>query len=204
MKIIRLIQGNFAVNTYIVRAGEKAVVIDPAGEAAEIYNTVGEDVEIVAVLLTHGHFDHTGAAAELKAMTGAKIYIHENDAPMLDSLEKSVGAMFPDMFNPCQADVFVKDGEMIEIGEMQFKVMQTPGHSIGSVMYFLQDVIFSGDTVFKESVGRTDHWSGDGAAQKESMKKIRQIKGNYRILPGHGEETTLDYEKQRNPFLNSI
>jgi glyoxylase-like metal-dependent hydrolase (beta-lactamase superfamily II) len=139
----------------------------------------------------------------LKDASEAQIYIHENDAPMLNDIEKSSAAMMPNMWKPCQADVLLKNGDAIEAGELKFIVMSTPGHSRGSVMYAVEgeNVIFSGDTLFAGSVGRVDCWSGNHYEQMESLEKIKAIEGDFRILPGHGDETTLEHEKQTNPFL---
>jgi len=207
MKIIRLVLGAFATNTYIIISGGQAFVIDPAAEAEKILAVIAENEAcLVAVLLTHGHFDHTSAAQELRLSTSAKIYIHENDAPMLNDLKKSFASFIPKMFKPCKADVFLKDGDVINIGgeseeSMQMQVVTVPGHSAGSIMYILDDVIFTGDTLFAGSVGRIDGWGGDGNAQAQSLEKIKAMTGNYRIFPGHGDETTLEIEKQTNPYL---
>jgi glyoxylase-like metal-dependent hydrolase (beta-lactamase superfamily II) len=183
----------FQTNTYIISDQENTVVIDPAADLG----VVG-DIKATAILLTHGHFDHTAGAAEI----GAPIHIHESDAEMLNDIDKSFGTLYPRMFKPCQADVLVKDGDLLEFGEMRFKVMHTPGHSRGSVMYILDEsVMFTGDTLFEGSVGRIDGYGGSHEAQMKSLEKIKALDGDYRILPGHGEETTLDREKRINSFL---
>jgi len=205
MKIIKLISGAFQTNTYIVIEGREAVVIDPAGDSKKILASIaGKTAELTAILLTHGHFDHTSAAQELKEASGTQIYIHEGDAPMLSDIKKSFAAFMPELFKPCQADVLLKDGDVINVGEAHLTVMSTPGHSAGSVMYILGNTIFSGDTLFAGSVGRTDGWGGDFAVQRKSLEKIKALEGDYRILPGHGEETTLAQEKRTNAYLMEI
>jgi glyoxylase-like metal-dependent hydrolase (beta-lactamase superfamily II) len=211
MERIRLVLGVFHTNTYIVIEDGNAVIIDPAGGGTdetgteEILNLLEEkSVKLTHILLTHGHFDHTSAAAELKKATGAKIHVHESDAVMLGDVKKAFASSFPKWFKPCSADVLLKDGDLIKAGEngdLTFTVVSTPGHSAGSVMYMIDDVIFSGDTIFEDSVGRNDGYSGCIQAQKESMELIKKIDGNYIILPGHGPETTLIKEKKNNPFL---
>ncbi|MCL1866820.1 MAG: MBL fold metallo-hydrolase [Oscillospiraceae bacterium] len=205
MKIINLVSGAFQTNTYVLINGDNAAVIDPEGSAERILDSV-ENRKVTDILLTHGHFDHTSAAESLKKLTAARIHIHEKDAPMLTDPDKAFSSLFPRMFKPCEADSLLKDGDMIKFGDTDITVMHTPGHSGGSVMYIVHDdskmgTIFSGDTLFADSVGRVDGWSGNHYEQMESLEKIKSISGEYRILPGHGEETTLEKEKKHNPFL---
>jgi glyoxylase-like metal-dependent hydrolase (beta-lactamase superfamily II) len=203
IEVKKLTAGVFQTNTYVVISGESAVVIDPCGNAVWILGVVTEaGAELTAILLTHGHFDHTSAAGELKKLcVDADIHIHSHDAVMLNDEAKSYASLMPESFKPCKADVLVKNGDIITFGNTALTVMETPGHSGGSVMYIGDDVIFSGDTLFAGSVGRTDGWSGDSAVQAESLQKIKALQGDYRILPGHGGETTLRREKRENPFM---
>ena len=202
-KIIRLVMGAFQTNTYVVIAADKAVVIDPAENAEIILDTLKtEGASLTHILLTHGHFDHTSAVAALKNMTNAPIHIHEKDAPMLTDIEKSFAALMPSRWKPCQADVLLNDGDVISVTEdLQFKIINTPGHSGGSSLYIVDDVMFSGDTLFAGSVGRIDGWSGNHYEQMESLEKIKALEGDYRVLPGHGDETTLSIERRNNPFF---
>jgi glyoxylase-like metal-dependent hydrolase (beta-lactamase superfamily II) len=202
MEITKIVSGIFQTNTYVITKGETAAVIDPAGKAENILEKIEESgAKLCAVLLTHGHFDHTSAAAEIKEKTGAKIHIHEKDNVMLGDAEKSFAIIMPGAFKPCESDVILNDGVLLQLGELEIKVMHTPGHSGGSVMFITDNVIFSGDTLFEGSVGRIDGWSGDYSAQVNSLEKIKQMQGDYRILPGHGDETTLKKEKNGNPYL---
>ncbi|MCL2035808.1 MAG: MBL fold metallo-hydrolase [Oscillospiraceae bacterium] len=210
MKITSLKLGTFETNTYIVISGNRAAVIDPAGESSRILDVVkSEGAELVAILLTHGHFDHTTSAAELRAATGAKIHIHEYDNEMLADIDKSYGRLDSPSFNACIADAFVEDGSVVEIGDLRFEVMHTPGHSKGSVCYVCSsketnEVIFAGDTLFAGSVGRIDGYGGSHDAQMDSLRRLKLLEaknGDYRVLAGHGEETTLEREKRSNPFL---
>ncbi|MDR0198045.1 MAG: MBL fold metallo-hydrolase [Oscillospiraceae bacterium] len=206
MKIIKLILGAFETNTYIVGADSKsAAVIDPASDADKILARLEkEELALTDILLTHGHFDHTAAVAGLKAAPGnenVKVRVHGDDAPMLSDKEKSFASLYPEEFVPCRADCFLEDGEVIKIGELSFSVLHTPGHSGGSVMFFCGNVIFSGDTIFECSAGRTDGWSGDPAAQRQSFALIKSLRRDFVILPGHGGQTTLNRERELNPFL---
>jgi glyoxylase-like metal-dependent hydrolase (beta-lactamase superfamily II) len=208
MNIKKLRAGVFHTNTYIVISGGSAAVIDPAGSAERIHREItAAKARLTAILLTHGHYDHTSAVAELTELSGEskpKVYIHKQDAGMLNSQSTSYAALMEEKWNPCSADVFPEDGARIPLNGIDISVMETPGHSAGSVMYVIDGenpVIFSGDTLFEGSVGRTDGFSGSAAVQRESLMKIKAMAGDYRILPGHGGETTLKHEKQRNPFL---
>ncbi|MCL1788945.1 MAG: MBL fold metallo-hydrolase [Oscillospiraceae bacterium] len=204
MIITKLINNSFQTNTYIVTSGENAAVIDPSGDADFILSEIEEGgAKLTHILLTHGHFDHTSASGDLNKATGAAICIHEKDAPMLSDAGKSFAAFMPETWKPCQAALLLKDKEIVKINDsLMFHVIATPGHSGGSVMYAVDDVIFSGDTLFAGSVGRIDGWSGSHDEQMESLAKIKAMEGDYRILPGHGEETTLVQERRSNPFLN--
>jgi len=198
MKIIRLVLGSFETNTYIVADKGEAVIIDPASNSEKIKETLEQNnLTLTKILLTHGHYDHTAACAELEA----PVSVHWKDAPMLSDPDKSFARLIRQRYKPCEAARFLNDGDYVEIGAEKLYVMHTPGHSGGSVMFIGEGVIFSGDTLFAGSVGRTDGWSGSFAEQRESMAKIRAMDGEYRILPGHGEETTLSREKDLNPYL---
>lgn len=207
--IIMLTLSPLGTNCYIVPTGDdEAVIIDPAGDAAKIRKALG-DLKIKKILLTHGHFDHTGAAAELSGTGENKvpIHIHSDDVPMLSDGVKALAFFCPDKpFAPCEADVLIKDGDRIEQGDTVFTVMSTPGHSAGSVCFLCKDgegnnVMFAGDTIFKDSVGRSDCWSGDPVIQQDTLDKIAALEDDYIIFPGHGPATTLEEEKRYNPFL---
>ena len=158
--------------------------------------------KVDAILLTHGHFDHTGAVADLKEQTGAKVYIHSKDECMLDDTIKNVAYLCPGYsYKPFTADVLVSDGDIIRLDEIEFSVMHTPGHTAGSVVYFADDCMFAGDTIFEGSAGRTDFYSGDYIAQRNSLARIAALREDYLIYPGHGNSTTLKQEKKFNQFL---
>jgi glyoxylase-like metal-dependent hydrolase (beta-lactamase superfamily II) len=213
MQIKKLILGSLMTNTYVVTSAGKSVVIDPAGgsrddaddsSAKRIFEEATSDgAELVAILLTHGHHDHVSACAALRELSGAKVFVHEKDAVMLHDIHKSYASMIPEVFTAHEADVLFKSGEVnaVTVGDVVLNVMETPGHTGGSVVYVADSVIFSGDTLFESGVGRTDAWSGSSTAQRESLAKIGALTGEYRVLPGHGRETTLEREKQSNPLL---
>lgn len=206
MKVISMTLGELGTSCYIVASDSKnAAVVDPAADPERIMAKLNENgLTLKMILLTHGHFDHTGAAAELIQKTGAKVYIHEKDECMLNDTTgvKNVSYLMPGYeYKPFSADVLLYGGDSFDLDEINFTVMNTPGHTAGSVMYFADNCIFAGDTVFEGSVGRTDFYSGDFKAQKQSLKRIAALQDDYVIYPGHGGSTTLKQEKQFNPYL---
>lgn len=212
MEIKQLSLKPLDANCYIIRTSDgSAVVIDPAGEykkiAAALY---GMGAEAKKILLTHGHFDHTGAAAELKAASGASVYIHKDDAGMLPDGTKALAFFCPgEPYKPVEPDVLVEDGDTIEQDGITFTVMHTPGHSAGSVCFLTEDengrkLMFAGDTIFKDSIGRSDTYSGDYMVQQRTLDRISELPDDYIIFPGHGPSTTLNAEKRFNPFLSKF
>ena len=209
MEIKKLVLHPLQTNCYIVKTAEKSgVVIDPADDGEKILSEAADmGIEIRKILLTHGHFDHAGAAAYIKEATGAPVYIHEADVPMLSDGNKALAFFCPQKpFNPCEADCTLKDGDEIEQDGVIFSVMHTPGHSAGSVCYICKneggiDIMFAGDTIFKDSIGRSDGYSGDYIVQQITLDKLKALKEDYLIYPGHGESTTLLTEKKFNPFI---
>ncbi len=203
--------GPLAVNTYIVWYGEAGethdcVVIDPANSHKVMNELERLGLNCTAILITHGHFDHIMGVAKLRDKTGARVYINELDAASMTDSGASLATMIGVKVDPSQVDVFVKDNmEFTEAG-IRFRVIHTPGHTKGGVCYVIEDerVIFSGDTLFYMSYGRTDLPGGDSAALFDSLVyRLFTLKGDYRVLPGHDRETTLEFEKQFNMCLSS-
>ena len=207
MNITKLTVGELAANCFIVEAPEQtAVVIDPGAEAEVIAAELeSRGLTLRKILLTHGHFDHTGAAAELKEKYNAQVYISALDEELLPDRKKSAAVFLPDhTFRPVEADARIKDGDVISQGSMEISVMATPGHTAGSVCFIIGDCMFTGDTLFHCSVGRTDLYSGDPGQQAESLKKLAALDKNYKLFCGHGEDTDLDTERRLNPFLAAL
>ncbi len=209
MEIKNLVLSELGTNCYIVPAGDKAVVIDPADDPLRITAAAdGMGLGIAWILLTHGHFDHTGAAASIRETSGAQVYIHGNDVEMLSDPVKSLSFFTPERaFSPCEADVTVNDGDRLTLGGLTFDVLHTPGHTEGSVCYLMTDpgtgakYMFSGDTLFRDSIGRSDTYSGSTEKLMKSLDKLNALTDEYKVLPGHGPSTTLSAEKKYNPFL---
>ncbi|MGN1114285.1 MAG: MBL fold metallo-hydrolase [Oscillospiraceae bacterium] len=189
---------------YIVWGKNKnAVLIDAPDNAEYILSELeSRGLTLKKILLTHGHFDHVGAVADLAEKTGCEVYIHENDLDKLsgigDNLSDSFGGNKVKAYDKA---ISVKDGDKITLDEMEFTVMHTPGHTKGSVCYIADDIMFSGDTLFARSIGRTDMPDGNTPEMLKSLTKIISIEKNIKIYTGHTESTTLDIEKQYNPYL---
>jgi glyoxylase-like metal-dependent hydrolase (beta-lactamase superfamily II) len=202
MKLYHLPSGPLRVNTYfIVNDKGEAVVVD-GGENYKKVKQVATDynLKIKALLLTHAHFDHAGNAKKLQD-DGAKVYIGSLDAPKLLN-EDNLSGDFGRKFDYLTADCTVNDGdEILECG-FKIKVISTPGHTDGSVCYLLDNMLFTGDTLFLESVGRTDFKTGSREDLVGSVKKLFALDGDYSVYPGHEEFTTLSHERKYNTFID--
>jgi len=204
MKIHTLILGEIQENCYIVETDNKsAVIIDCGDEAERILSFIKSNgLTAKKILITHGHFDHTGAVAQIVENTGAEVFIHKDDATMLESGTLSLASLIPTMiFYPVLIYTTVEDGEVITQDELEFKVMHTPGHTPGGACFICGNAIFSGDTLFAGTVGRIDFPMGSFEDIIKSVKKIADLEGDYRVYCGHGESTTLDTERATNVYI---
>ena len=194
MKIDTLELGPIQTNCYIVynEGAEEAVVIDPAGEAEKIKQAL-DGKKAAAVLLTHGHFDHTGA---LSAFAGTPIYMHPSDDVMLLDPVWSVGEMIGDTAPRPAATDYVQEGTKLRLAGLDIQVLHTPGHTLGSVCYRIGDALFTGDTMFRASYGRTDFPGGDEAELFRSLRRLLRLEKDYIVCPGHGMPTTIFQERE--------
>ena len=205
MKIERFVIGPIGTNCYIVINEETkgCFVTDPAACPPELVSHIrSTGLKVQAVLLTHGHFDHIMGVKTVQDMTGAKIYMHELEKDFATDSRLNLSTVIAE--RQCDAfvpDVLYHDGDKIQVGNLTFRVLHTPGHTIGSSCLIVKDTIFSGDTIFKGSIGRTDFPTSDPAKMMESVQKVAELEGNYAVFPAHGDSTTLDYERNTNPFM---
>jgi len=202
--------GPLACNCGIVVDEESglAAVVDPGDEAGRVLDALGRAGAHAATLLhTHAHFDHVAASGAVHRATNAPIRLHADDRFLYDILREQ-GRLFGFRFDdPEPPGAPLADGEAVAVGASAIRVIHTPGHSPGSVC-FLADgdspVLFSGDTLFRESIGRTDLWGGSFPAIERSIReRLYGLPDSLRVIPGHGEETTIGWEKRRNPFVRA-
>ena len=193
MQSTSLTLGLLGTNCYIVSADDsyEAVVIDPGGNAERIYTALGSR-SVAAVLLTHGHFDHTGA---LSAFADRPIYIHRLDAPMLSDPRLSVAELVHDHHPRPAATDLVEEGDILTLAGLEIHVLHTPGHTPGSVTYRIGNALFTGDTMFQGSYGRTDFPGGSWEQEMNSIQKLLTLPEDHPVYPGHGPQTTLAAEK---------
>ena len=212
-KFFHLYTGPLEVNTYIVVNGDSGFVVDPGGDADEIFAIFKKQkAKIDAILLTHAHFDHIGGVAQLvkiasdsegKTQSTPTVFLHRDEVETIGSYKNMGFSMNanPEKFVP---DVLLKGGETLDISGLKVKVIHTPGHSKGGVCYVVGNKIFVGDTLFFTSYGRTDFYDGNAKDLKNSIvNKLFNLKGNYTLLPGHGEPTTLEFERVNNPIIEN-
>lgn len=187
----------------VVSENNNAVLVDAPDEAEFILDTAKKNnCEIKKILLTHGHCDHIGAAAQIQEMTNCEVYIHEADAKKLSDSMGNLTAFFG--LSPVKKVLnfkTVREGDVITLDDLSFGVIHTRGHTSGSVCYTIDDTMFSGDTLFNLSIGRTDMPDGSMSTLSKSLKKLCEIEKNYTVYPGHMDKTTLDFERENNPYL---
>ncbi len=202
----RLVVGPLSANCYIVgaEAGREGMIIDPGAEAEVILRNVKDlGLEIRSIVLTHGHIDHIGALKEVKEATGAEVAIHTDEAKSLQeqSLSRLLGLSYP---TPLPPDRLLKDGDSIDIGDLHFLVLHTPGHSPGCICLLEEGVLFSGDTLFNSSIGRADLPGGNYSQLINSIHtRLMTLPDNTTVYPGHGPDTTIGAERSGNPFLQA-
>lgn len=208
MEILLKITSSMKTNAYVVLNGGVAFVVDPGGGAREIADTISSfGAKLDGILLTHAHFDHIGGVAELLRTAPqedgrtAAVFLHNDDSEKVGSYKNLAFAVGESVekFTP---DVLLEGGETISVAGLDVRVIHTPGHTAGGVCYVVEDKIFSGDTLFRDTYGRTDFYDGSFAQLKNSIvNKLFNLKGGYTVYPGHGVPTTLDYERKHNLVL---
>lgn len=202
MKVISEKFGSMDNNCSLIidEKSNQSALVDCNEFSQKMIDMIG-DTDLKYILLTHGHFDHIIGVKSVKEKYGAQVVISKEDEPMLNSSKLSLAAFCNAPQNNVDADIIVKDGDEITLGEIKIKVMATPGHTSGSVCYIAENCIFSGDTLFYCSCGRTDFPSGSPEQMMSSLQKLKALDGDYKVYTGHNNLTTLDFERKNNPYM---
>jgi len=191
-------------NCYIVgsESSKEGIIVDPGDEAENILSIVKETgLQIKTIVLTHWHWDHVDATAEVKAATGAEMAIHADDVTFLQDQDSRAlwGSSSPP---PPPPDRLLKEGDSIDLADMHFSVLHTPGHSPGCICLLGHGILFSGDTLFNYGIGRCDLPGSDSTQMANSLKRLMTLPDETIVYPGHGPQTTIGAERRGNPFLN--
>ncbi len=202
MTVTKLALGQLQANCYLISSDKAAVCIDAGDFDTRVLDFFknNSDKERL-ILLTHAHFDHIGGADRLRQLTGVKIAIGTEDAPSLCDSAKTLSDIFGIAVAPFCADILLNDGEKFSVGDINFTAIKTSGHSIGSMCYLAENMLFCGDTLFEGSVGRTDLYGADSNALLQSLKKLSLLPDDTVVYSGHGSNTTIGNERKYNPYM---
>ena len=203
IEIKTFVLGDICTNTYLVKDIEtgKLAVVDPACESKMLIDAINEWGELEYILLTHGHFDHIGGVASLVEKFNPKVVIGNDELNLLNTPSLNGSAWHNLHIDIIDVDLVLEDNEVFTLGNTEIKYITTPGHTSGSGCYIVDDVIFSGDTLFCQSIGRTDFPTSNGKDMMLSLMKLNDLKGDYTVYPGHDVSTTLENERKYNPYM---
>lgn len=202
-EVIRIVVGEIATNCYLLHSNEEIAVIDPGFEAIKILDKAKTlEGKVTHIINTHGHIDHIGANKLIKEMTNAKIYIHKDDAELLIHPAKNLSLLVGEFVQSPAADVILNENDIVKVGSVELKVIHTPGHTQGGICLIADKFIFTGDTLFFDSIGRTDFPDADEKKMFESLKRLKSILSDEMVIyPGHGDWGSFSEIKRVNPFL---
>ncbi len=203
-KVIRIVVGDIQTNCYLLQSDEEIAVIDPGFEGLKILD-IAKTLEgkITHIINTHGHIDHIGANKIIKETTNAKLYVHKDDAEMLTHPAKNLSLLVGEFVQSPSADVLLDDNDNIKIGQTELKVIHTPGHTKGGICLVGDKFAFTGDTLFFDSIGRTDFPGADEKKMFESLNRLKTILTDEMVVyPGHGDWGKFSEIKKVNPFLS--
>ena len=194
--------GSIQNNCYLVvdEKTNSSALVDCTECSQKMLDFIG-DTDLKYIFLTHGHFDHITGVKGVKEKYGAQVVISNEDAPMLLSAKLSLAAFCGGEQNVVEPDILVSDGDVVKLNDIEFKVISTPGHTKGCVCYLVGDYIFTGDTLFFCSCGRTDFPGGSPQEIIASLKKIAALDGDLKVMPGHDRLSNLNFERENNPYM---
>lgn len=205
MKVEILLNGHLAAysNCYGILTEKAAIVVDPGKYTAQIVEFLNNNADKKRlILITHAHYDHIGGALQLREATGVKIAIGKNEEFALSDNKFNLSGRFTPLIPPYNANYTIEDEEEFTVGDITVKAFETPGHTVGSMCYLIEDCLFSGDILFYETVGRVDLPGGNINDMKESLDRIMWLfEDNIKVYSGHGEMTTIGHERKHNPYL---
>lgn len=205
MKIEKFVELSFGENIYILTDEEtnKCAIIDPGGAEIKIQNYLKTNkLEVEYIILTHSHGDHIGCVKSLKSKTNAKVVAHIDEKELLLDKKKNLSNMMQCGPQEFDADIYVSDKDKLKLGNLKLTFLHTPGHTKGCMCVRVLNEMFTGDTLFAGSIGRTDLYSGDYKQIEKSLKKLSKYEDNITIYPGHGPHSTLGVEKSSNPYMS--
>lgn len=207
MFLRNIIVGPLQVNCFTVadEITKEAMIIDPGDEPDRILELIRENnFKVKYIVCTHAHFDHVGAITEIKDETEAKIVIHKDESEIYEGARDQAAFWGYELEPLPEPDMFVDEGDKLEIGNLKFEVFHSPGHSPGGICLYGEGVVFSGDTLFAGSVGRTDFYGGDINKLKKSFKRLMSLDPDIKVLAGHGPTSSIKQEKASNFFMDEI
>lgn len=207
LKVTLLSFPGFTANCYLAVDDEtnEGFLVDPGAYSKRNSDYIKSQCSTLKyILLTHGHFDHITGVKEFRDDFNSKVVIHKNDEPCLRDSLKSLGVTQLLHSPKIDADIIAEDKDRLPFSSDEIEVIHTPGHTKGGVCYKIGDVLFTGDTLFKGTVGRTDFPGGSLQEIMKSLKKLNGLQGSLKIYPGHESETTLDFERENNPYMRGI
>ncbi|CEO14275.1 MBL fold metallo-hydrolase [Paraclostridium sordellii] len=204
MIIEKFVDHYFGENTYLIadKDTREGAVIDPGGDIKDLLRYMEDNfINVKYIILTHGHGDHIGCVPELKKFTGACIIANSNEKEILLDKKKNLSYRMNCGATEFDADKYVNDGDSINLGDLKLKFIYTPGHTKGGMCVRVGNHMFTGDTLFAGSMGRTDLYSGDNKQMQKSLSRLRNYEDDIIVYPGHGPNTTMGIEKTTNPYM---
>lgn len=194
----------FGENTYLIadKNTREGAVIDPGGDVKDLIKYVKDNfIEVKYIILTHGHGDHIGCVPELKKATNACIIAHSDEKEILLDKKKNLSYRMHCGPTEFEADEYVNEGDSVNLGDLKLKFIHTPGHTKGGMCIKVGNHMFTGDTLFAGSMGRTDLYSGDNKQMQKSLSRLKNYEDDIIVYPGHGPNTTMGIEKATNPYM---